>query len=205
MKTYAILAASLLCGMPFAAWADNVAHCEVLLVEHVEDEALNGTMQVTTYHPAVSFIASVHDDDPDHETHVKGHPIQALLCRRNDVIPAEADYPMLAAGIPFVLSQDFDRADTDSLTVFWKDGKFQHVYKGHPLSAESQDILDTRLLDFSNRGLNDMALAKREAMAAEKIEIKTDSPEKAETEIKVETEAQTETHTQLETKIESTE
>ena len=106
-------------GLASAAWADNVADCEVLLVQNIENPDSGGTVQITAYHPAVSFIASVYDADPEHQTQIDGHNIQALLCRRNDLIPAETDYPMMATGVPFVLSQDFDRSDTDSLTVFW--------------------------------------------------------------------------------------
>ena len=140
-------------GLAPAAWADNVADCEVLLVQNIENPDSGGTVQITAYHPAVSFIASVYDADPEHQTQIDGHNIQALLCRRNDLIPAETDYPMMATGVPFVLSQDFDRSDTDSLTVFWKDGAFDYVYKGYPLSDEAQNILDERLTDFTARGL----------------------------------------------------
>ena len=45
-----------------AAWAYNVAHCEVLLVKNVEDADVEGALHVTDYRPAVDFIASVHDD-----------------------------------------------------------------------------------------------------------------------------------------------
>jgi len=68
-----------------AAWADNVAHCEVLLVKNVEDADVDGALQVTDYRPAVDFIASVHDDDPAHQTQIEGHNIQALLCRRMSI------------------------------------------------------------------------------------------------------------------------
>ena len=164
-----------------AAWADNVAHCEVLLVQNVEAPELGGTMQITAYHPAVSFIASVYDEDPEYLTQLDGHNIQALLCRRNELIPAETDYPMMATGVPFVLSQDFDRADTDSLTMFWKDGAFDYVYKGHPLSDEAQSLLETRLADFSSRKLEaDEAAAKLEGDAETDLDADI-APDNAET------------------------
>jgi len=71
-------------------------------------------------------------------TEVDNFPIQAVLCRRNDVIPAKADYNILATGIPFILSQDFDQSETDILTAYWKDGAFKYDYKGFPLSDEAQ-------------------------------------------------------------------
>ncbi len=153
-----------------AAWADNVAHCEVLLVKNVEDADVDGALQVTDYRPAVDFIASVYDADPEHQTQIDGHNIQALLCRRNDLIPAETDYPMMATGVPFVLSQDFDSTDTDSLTVFWKDDAFDYVYKGYPLSDEAQSLLEERLADFTVRGLFETHETETADLSEEKIE-----------------------------------
>ncbi len=184
MKKYIILTAFALTLAP-AAWADNVAHCEVLLMQTVEDEAKAGTFQIASYRPAAQFIASLHDEDPAHQTEVDGHKIQALLCRRNDIIPAETDYPMMATGVPFVLSQDFDSAETDSLTLFWKAGAFDYVYKGHPLSEEAEGILKTRLAYFSQLGLSEaVKIAQTEAEA----EADAEAEPETETEIEIETE-----------------
>lgn len=147
------LAIGIAFGFAPAAWADNVAHCEVLLVNTFDDDATNSQAQIASYRPAVGFIASVYDDAPEHLTHIDGHVIRALLCRRNNVIPTETDYPMIATGVPFIVSQNFDSSDTDSLTIYWKDGAFEHVYKGHPLSDESQHSLDSRLAAFTALGL----------------------------------------------------
>lgn len=190
MKKYIIMT-GLALAMSSTAWADNVAHCEVLLVQNIEDPELGGTMQITAYHPAVSFIASVYDEDPEHKTQIEGHTIRALLCQRNDLIPAETDYPMMATGIPFVVSQDFDRTDTDSLTVFWKDGAFDYVYKGHPLSDEAQSDLEARLADFTARGLY------------EKVDTKTADDEAIDGETESESETGPETETETETQIET--
>ena len=157
MKIYGFTLMAALAFSP-AAWAGNVAHCEVLLIQTVTDDASTGSFQISSYRPAANFIASVHDDDPAYQTEIDGLKIKALLCRRNAIVPSEEDYPMMATGIPFVLSQDFDRADTDSLTIFWKDGAFDYVYKGHPLSDEAQNSLDARLSNFSARGLMETAL-----------------------------------------------
>lgn len=153
-----------------AAWADNIAHCEVLLMQTVDGEDANGEFQIASYRPAVSFIASVYDEAPDHETQIDGHAIKALLCRRSNIVPSETDYAMIATGIPFILSQDFDSTETDSLTMYWKDGKIEHVYKGQPLSEAVQVTLETRLADFSERGLNDMARAAKAAAVEETAE-----------------------------------
>lgn len=135
------------------ASADNVADCEVLLMQVVATDAGNGEAQIASYRPAVDFLGSLYDKKDGYITEIDGHPIRAVMCRRNDVIPAASDYPIMATGVPFILSQDFDSTDTDSLTMFWKDGVFDYVYKGYPLSDEGQKILDDRLSDFSKRGL----------------------------------------------------
>jgi len=157
------IALGLLVGTAPAAWADNVAHCEILLTEIVTEENSDVKTQIASYRPAVGFLASLYDDETDqHMTHVDNYPIRAVLCRRNDVIPAESDYNIMATGIPFILSQDFDSPDTDSLTLYWKDGAFDYVYKGHPLSEDSQSALDTRLTDFSERGIIKQANSEEE-------------------------------------------
>lgn len=133
------------------AQADNIADCEILLMEFIEDESGNGGMQVASYGPAEDYIASVYDDEPGHLEAINEAPIRALLCQRNNVIPAESDYALLATGIPFILSQEFDDTETDSLTVYWKLDHFGYVYKGDPLSDETQALLETRLADFTQR------------------------------------------------------
>lgn len=139
------------------ASADNVADCEVLLMQVVSTDTEIGEAQIASYRPAVDFLASLYDKEDGHLTEVDGHPIRAIMCRRNDVIPAASDYPIMATGVPFILSQDFDSADTDSLTMYWKDDVIDYVYKGYPLSDESQKILDDRLSEFSKRGLKKAA------------------------------------------------
>ena len=151
LKQTAICVAAAL-GAAQPAWAGNVAHCEALIMQVVPSEDGLSEAQIASYRPAVGFLASLYDEEDGHLSEIDGFPIRAIMCRRNDVIPSADDYPILATGLPFVLSQDFDRSDTDSLTVFWKEETLDYVYKGHPLSDESQKILETRLDDFSERG-----------------------------------------------------
>ena len=162
MKTVSLgIAAALTFGFAPTAWADNVAHCEVLLMKIIADENGGGEAQIASYRPAVNFLASLYDEDTEsHMTEVDNFPIRAVLCRRNNVIPAPTDYNIMATGIPFILSQDFDSTETDSLTVYWKDDAdaFDYVYKGNPLSDEAQESLDTRLTEFSKRGLLEKAV-----------------------------------------------
>jgi hypothetical protein len=135
------------------AIAGNVARCEALIKKPIIDNTGSPVGKINLFPSAVSFLASLYDDEEGHLEEIEGLPIRAILCRRNDVIPANTDYPILATGLPFVLSQDLERSDTDSLTIYWKDDALEYSYKGHPLSKEAQMTLDTRLADFTKRGI----------------------------------------------------
>lgn len=152
--TKALIASLAICAAPLAAHSEEAPDCELLLIQIIESEDGEGQAQVPSYIPAEEFFTSLEDDTTGHLTEFAGHKIQAVMCRRNDVIPAHEDYATLSTGIPFILSQDFDSSDTDSLTMYWKDGAIQYVYKGYPLSEEAEAILETRLEGFSKRGLN---------------------------------------------------
>ena len=147
----------LLSAAASAGHASDGSECEVVLMQVIDVDDASGEAQAATFLPADDFIQSVHDKTPGHMAEIDGKPIRIVMCRRNDVIPTKSDYAIMATGIPFVLSQDFDSQDTDSLTMFWKDGKFQHIYKGYPLSGEAERSLETRLSEFSKRGLNAQA------------------------------------------------
>jgi len=156
------------------AAADNIADCEIVLVETIEDESGNGSAQIASYRPAADFIASAYDDTQEIMTELDGLAIRALLCRRNDVIISETDFKLLASGVPFVLSQNFDSPDSDLLTYFFKDSQFQYTHKGQDLSKESLAILDAHMADFNNRedviaALDAARAAKAEAAASEDI------------------------------------
>ena len=144
------------------AWADNIAECEILTLDLIPSEEGEGGMQVAGYSPAFDFIASVYDEEEGHLTHNNDTPIRAVMCRRDDIVPAEKDYALLATGIPFSLSQDFDDTETDSLTVYWDGETFAHVHKGRAMSDETQSLLTRRLADFAGRD-HGLPLAKPDA------------------------------------------
>lgn len=166
MKTLAVGFAA--CALSQIAVAKDTSECELLLIQIIESQDGQGEAQVPSYIPAKEFLTTLHDKKAGHMTEYAGHKIQAVMCRRNDVIPAHEDYAIISTGIPFILSQDFDSADTDSLTMYWKEGAIEHVYKGYPLSEEAEAILETRLAGFSKRGLNKSA--RKVAKAATKTE-----------------------------------
>lgn len=178
-----------LCALSTAALAADMSECEVLLIQVVQAENENAEAQIVFYRPATNFLQSLEDDIPGHITQVDGQNIQAVLCRRNDVIPAPSDYNVMSTGLPFILSQDFDSAVSDSLTTYWKDGKIEHVYKGNPLSKDVESILVTRLAEFSARGLSASAheAADVAAKIKAKIEIRDQTPLVEDTELRAET------------------
>ena len=51
------IALGLTVGIAPAVWADNVAHCEVVIMQVVNDEASAGEAQVATFAPAVTFLS----------------------------------------------------------------------------------------------------------------------------------------------------
>jgi len=150
---YSIFAASLLAltfTAPLAA-ADNIANCEVILMETIEDESGNGSAQIASYRPAGDFIASVYNDDVKIINDIDGLPVRALLCSRKNVIISDTDFKLLATGVPFILSQNFDSATSDLLTYFFKNGQFQYTHKGKGLSEENLQLLAKRLENFNSR------------------------------------------------------
>lgn len=157
------------------AQAADPEDCQIVIMETVEVEDASREAQIASFFPAADFINSATDDVTGHISEVNGQKIQALMCTRNEIIPAKSDYDFLATGIPFILSQDFDSQDTDSLTVKWIEGTFKYAYKGYPLSDEAETTLKARLAKFSERGLSDWAGALAKADAEAKAETKAEA------------------------------
>lgn len=146
-----LLAALLASAIPCLAQAGNVAECEVVIMTNVEDES-GGSMQIASFRPAGDFLLGVYDDEVELTRHIEDEPIRALMCVRNDLLPDEDDYKILATGVPFAVSQDFDSNESDSLTIFFQDGEFRYKYaSAQPMPEAMQDILDARLADFTSR------------------------------------------------------
>lgn len=163
-----ILAASLLALSAMPAFADNIANCEVVLMERIEQEGLEGAAEVASFRPAGDFLASVYSDDEQAEIlrEIDELPIRAVMCERQSLVPSLRDFPIAATGIPFMISQHFDSTETGLTTIFFKDGKFQHSYKGPELDAEIQAELEDRI-EVYNFQPHDLA-EKEAAMKAEK-------------------------------------
>lgn len=173
----AITFAALLALLPATAFADNIAKCEVVLMQTIEDESGRGGAQVASYRPAADFLTSVYQEDIETLYTIDDLPIQAVMCERVDVVPTKSDFKIMATGIPFFLSQSFESQDTDLISLFFKDGAFRYNYKGPGLSDEAQTLLDKRLDAF-----NDMEhdLDKKEAALKAKISDQEDEKQSTE-------------------------
>lgn len=116
--------------------ADNIAACEIVLMETVQEEGKDTNAQMASFRPAVDFLTSVYDDEDGHMTEIDGYKIRGIMCERNNIIPTLRDFPILATGLPFSLSQNFDSSTSGLMTVYYKDEQFLHTYKGGPLTDE---------------------------------------------------------------------
>lgn len=141
-----VLLTALLLSLSTPAFADNIAGCEVVLMEKIKQEGVEGTAEVASFRPAADFIASIYDDEADVLREIDGLPIRAVMCKRKSVVPSLRDFPIVATGTPFMISQNFDSTETGLTTIYFKDGEFRSDYKGPDLSdtleAEMKDRLE---------------------------------------------------------------
>ena len=153
------------------ALADNIAECELVLMEQIKDESGQGGASVASYRPAADFLADLYASKEGAKMDINGLPIRAVMCARNDVIPSKNDFKILATGIPFVLSQNFDSPDSDLLTYYFKDGEFRYLHKGPDMSNAAREDLDARITEFNAR---EHDLAAREKAAMERAQAKAE-------------------------------
>ncbi len=167
-----IALACLLALSPSIAVADNIANCELVLMETIEDESGRGGAQVASYRPAADFMASVYEEDAETLYAIDDLAIRAVMCQRFDVIPTKSDFKIMATGIPFFLSQSFESQDSDLVSLFFKDGEFHYTYKGPGLSEEAERLLQKRLKAFNamDHDLREKEEAKKESAAKAKAE-----------------------------------
>ncbi len=129
---------------------DNIANCEIVVQQSVEEGATENSAQIATFMPAGDFIFSVFGAK-SHLTEVDGKPIRAVMCARGSVVPSEFDLKMIRTGIPLYLSQDFDAKDSALMSIS-KTGKgYVYDYSGPDMSADDLELLKLRM-----KALNDV-------------------------------------------------
>lgn len=137
--------------LPASVLANVHDTCEIVIVKEVVD-ADGGRMTVAAYKPASDFIKGAKKNAKTVTLSDEGNPIRGVICTRNDLVPVDADYSILATGVPLSLSQDFDSADSDILTVYFDNGAFTYRYTSdYPMSSEFEDTLNATLSDFTGR------------------------------------------------------
>ena len=120
-------------------------------MEEIKQEDSEGVTEIASFRPAADFLASAYDKDADILREIDGLPIRAVMCKRKSIIPIEADFPIVATGTPFMISQNFDSTKTGLTTLYFKDGEFRSNYKGPELSEDKKAELTERLKDFNAR------------------------------------------------------
>lgn len=171
-----VLIAALLLSISSPAWADNIAGCEVVLMEQIKQEDSEGVTEIASFRPAADFIASAYDEDTEVLRDIDGLPIRAVMCKRKSVVPSESDFPIIATGTPFMISQNFDSTETGLTTIYFKEGEFRSSYKGPDLSKEVEAEMEARLKSY-NAKPHDLA-EKEKAMLKKRRseETSTDEP-----------------------------
>ena len=160
-----VLIAALLLSMSVPAFADNIAGCEVVLMEKIDQKDKEGVTEIASFRPATDFIASIYDEETEILREIDGLPIRAVMCKRRSIVPSQADFLIIATGTPFMISQNFDSTETGLTTIYFKDGAFRSTYNGPELSDEKDAEIALRLADFNSRP---HTLAEKEKAMLEK-------------------------------------
>lgn len=118
--------------------------CEIVLIEPVAKGA-----SLASYRPADDFIESIYDDAEGFLETVDSLKVRAVMCTRDRVIPQLRDFPILASGVHFSISNNFDSHDSQFMTVFYKAGTFQHKFSG-PTLTEGEQIALRDVMEIYN-------------------------------------------------------
>ena len=146
---------SLCPSMVYADNAENPNNCEIVLIEQVTKEVERADAQLASFRPADDFLSSVYDGETGFQTQIDGLSIRGVMCQRAKILPTLRDFPVLATGIPLSLSDDFDRPDSQLMTIFYRDGKFQYKYSGEDLDqTEHNKLVD--IMDVFNLQPHDL-------------------------------------------------
>ena len=155
---------------PFApVHAGNIANCEVVIMAQIED----GAAAVASFRDATDVISSIYDPDRPTVAVIDGHPIRGLMCTRKNPVPDAEDIPLIASGIPLVISTDFDSADAPTVTIALNEDREAVAMMAVGLSDAQQDALDALLDAYEPvEPVNTLAdISEEEALAAEDAEM----------------------------------
>jgi len=136
------------------SYADNIADCEVVIMEKYKPEDNKQLVEVASFHPAINFIESIYNEDKKIIRTINGFKIRAVMCKRMNVIPRKIDFPILKSGIPLMLSQNFDSSTSGITKVYYKNGKFNYSYSGPDLSDLDKEKMILNLNYYNSKSHN---------------------------------------------------
>jgi len=134
------------------AQADNIADCDVVLMEPVEGAEDLGA-QIASFRDASDFIASVHDDDRETVTAIDGYAIRGLMCTRGNPLPTQSDFKLIASRVPFILSTDFDSSVAPTVQVMADASGRAVALMAEGLTETQKALLDEVLERFTEQHL----------------------------------------------------
>jgi len=125
--------------------------CEIVLVEPVAKGAM-----LASYRPADNYLDSLYNGENQVMDMIDGLKVRAVMCTRDQVIPRLRDFPILASGVQFSISNDFDSHDSQLITVYYSGTSFQKKYSGPELSVGEEialrDVMEIYNLQNHNLG-----------------------------------------------------
>lgn len=115
-------------------------NCEIVLVEPIGEGG-----SLASYRPADEFLHSVFDDQDGYLKTVDTLQIRAVMCTRPLILPTIRDFPIVATGVQFSISNDFDSSESRLITVYYSRGAFRYKYTGPDLSFAQELALKDRI------------------------------------------------------------
>jgi|GEM_PF-6953174 len=143
-STLAVLASAVAVLSISPAHAGNIADCEVVIMAQLED----GAAAVASFRDATDVIASIYDDERPTIAVIDGHPIRGMLCTRKNPVPDAEDLPIIASGIPLVISSNFDSQDAPTVTIALNEAREAVAMMAVGLSDTQQNELDVLLESY---------------------------------------------------------
>lgn len=138
MRILPLITFGLMSVIPQTLWAQTEPNCELLVMEPVLEAGKPTGQKMAAYYPADQFLDSVYDDKVGFIRKVNKMPIKGVMCKRYFLTPTLRDFQIIATGIPLAISEDFDRADSSLVTLYFADGIFQYSHSGRDLTASQQ-------------------------------------------------------------------
>lgn len=171
MKRFALILPLMIAAFAPPALAGNIANCEVILMEPMIKDGEDTGAKFASFRPAAEFLSSVYDGEEGHATQLDEYDIRGVMCKRREIIPTLRDFPILATGIPFSVSENFDAVDSNLMTLYFKDDEFRYSYSGAELTQKELSDLTDVMEIFNLQPHNLGATSKQKPITQEQEEM----------------------------------